>query len=137
MEYSYLSSMYESSKAPARECYFNRGKNGDFVSHFILYHDIFLPLIVFIQSRGSDNPNTGPIRDHSSFANDAVTGAFAYIDASSPRRTNDVAQIISESFPATNANQPMCLRYENAKHFDVRSNNTSTEKRRKSKQIIW
>ena len=45
------------------------------------------------QGRGSDNPNTGPIRDHSSFASNTVTGAFAYIDAAAPRRPNDVAQV--------------------------------------------
>ena len=57
------------------------------------------------QSRGSDNPNTGPIRDHSSFTSNRVTGAFAYIDASPPRRPNDVAQIVSEEFTATGANR--------------------------------
>ena len=59
------------------------------------------------QSRGSDNPNTGPIRDHSSFTSNRVTGAFAYIDASPPRRPNDVAQIVSEEFTATGANRKM------------------------------
>ena len=58
-----------------------------------------------LQSRGSDNPNTGPIRDHSSFTSNRVTGAFAYIDASPPRRPNDVAQIVSEEFTATGANR--------------------------------
>ena len=59
------------------------------------------------QSRGSDNPNTGPIRDHSSFTSNRVTGAFAYIDASPPRRPNDVAQVVSEEFTATGANRKM------------------------------
>jgi hypothetical protein len=40
-----------------------------------------------------------------------VTGAFAFIDASSPRRPNDVARIVSEEFPATDANSPLCLRF--------------------------
>ena len=47
------------------------------------------------QSRGSENPNTGPIRDHSSFASNRVTGAFAFIDASSPRRPHDRAHLVS------------------------------------------
>ncbi len=68
-------------------------------------------LLNSIQGRGSDNPNTGPIRDHSSFTSNRVTGAFAYIDASSPRRPNDVARIISEEFPATGPNSPLCLRF--------------------------
>ena len=62
-----------------------------------------------MQSRGSDNPNTGPIRDHSSFTSNRVTGAFAYIDASPPRRPNDVAQIVSEEFTATGANRKRIL----------------------------
>ena len=40
----------------------------------------------FHQGRGSNNPNTGPQRDHASFATNRVTGAFAYIDARHPRR---------------------------------------------------
>lgn len=62
-------------------------------------------------SRGSENPNTGPIRDHSSFTSNRVTGAFAVIDASSPRRPQDFAQIISDQFPATESNSPLCLRF--------------------------
>ena len=65
----------------------------------------FPPSCLHFQSRGSDNPNTGPIRDHSSFTSNRVTGAFAYIDASPPRRPNDVAQIVSEEFTATGANR--------------------------------
>ena len=65
----------------------------------------FSPSCMHFQSRGSDNPNTGPIRDHSSFTSNRVTGAFAYIDASPPRRPNDVAQIVSEEFTATGANR--------------------------------
>ncbi len=48
------------------------------------------------RGRGSDSPNTGPIRDHSSFSSNTVAGAFAYIDAAAPRRPNDVAQIVSQ-----------------------------------------
>ena len=75
----------------------------------------FPPSCLHFQSRGSDNPNTGPIRDHSSFTSNRVTGAFAYIDASPPRRPNDVAQIVSEEFTATGANRelrvPLFLRF--------------------------
>jgi len=61
--------------------------------------------------RGHDNPNTGPIRDHSSFVSNRVTGSFAYIDASPPRRPLDRAQLISSEFPATKSNNPLCLRF--------------------------
>ena len=62
------------------------------------------------QSRGSENPNTGPIRDHSSFASNRVTGAFAFIDASSPRRPHDRAHLVSSEFQATDSDNPLCLR---------------------------
>ena len=62
------------------------------------------------QGRGHDNPNTGPIRDHSSFISNKVTGAFAYIDASPPRRPLDRAQLISSEFIPTDSNNPLCLR---------------------------
>ena len=42
-----------------------------------------------LQGRGSNNPNTGPQRDHSSFTTNRVTGAFAYIEAGHPRRPGD------------------------------------------------
>ena len=78
-------------------------------------HPFLFPSCLHFQSRGSDNPNTGPIRDHSSFTSNRVTGAFAYIDASPPRRPNDVAQIVSEEFTATGANRetrvPLFLRF--------------------------
>lgn len=63
--------------------------------------------------RGSENPNTGPQRDHSSFATNRVTGAFGYIDAGHPRRPGDKAQLMSEEFPATDksAQGPLCLRF--------------------------
>jgi len=63
--------------------------------------------------RGSENPNTGPQRDHSSFATNRVTGAFAYIDAGHPRRPGDKAQLLSEEFPATDKSElgPLCLRF--------------------------
>ena len=63
--------------------------------------------------RGSENPNTGPQRDHSSFATNRVTGAFAYINAGHPRRPGDKAQLMSEEFPATDKTEqgPLCLRF--------------------------
>ena len=69
-----------------------------------------LPSKPQLQSRGSENPNTGPIRDHSSFSSNRVTGAFAYIDASSPRRPHDKAHLVSSEFQATDADNPLCLR---------------------------
>ncbi|XP_040565755.1 MAM and LDL-receptor class A domain-containing protein 1 isoform X2 [Lepeophtheirus salmonis] len=62
-------------------------------------------------SRGSSNPNTGPIRDHSSFSTNKVTGSFAYINAGYPRRPGDKAHLISEEFPPTFKNDPHCLRF--------------------------
>ena len=53
------------------------------------------------QGRGSNNPNTGPQRDHASFATNRVTGAFAFIEAGHPRRPGDKALLMSEEFPAT------------------------------------
>ena len=62
------------------------------------------------QGRGSTNPNTGPIRDRFSFSSNRVEGSFAYIDAAAPRRPGDVAQLVSQEFPATDPNSPHCLR---------------------------
>jgi len=62
-------------------------------------------------SRGSENPNTGPIRDHSSFGSNRVTGSFAYINSGSPRRPQDKAHLVSNEFQATDANNPLCLRF--------------------------
>ena len=69
---------------------------------------IFVP-----QGRGSQNPNTGPIRDHSSFTNNRVTGGYAYIDTNGGQtRPDDKAQLVSPQFPATNGQDgPMCLRW--------------------------
>ena len=63
-----------------------------------------------LQSRGSENPNTGPIRDHSSFGSNRVTGSFAYINSGSPRRPQDKAHLVSNEFQATDADNPLCLR---------------------------
>ena len=67
--------------------------------------------IISLQSRGSENPNTGPIRDRSSFGSNRVTGAFAHIDASAPRRPQDKARLVSSEFQATDPDNPLCLRY--------------------------
>ena len=66
-----------------------------------------------MQGRGSNNPNTGPQRDHASFATNRVTGAFAYIDAGHPRRPGDKALLMSEDFPGTRdqTGGPLCLRF--------------------------
>ncbi|XP_023328229.1 MAM and LDL-receptor class A domain-containing protein 1 [Eurytemora carolleeae] len=63
--------------------------------------------------RGSNNPNTGPQRDHSSFSTNRITGAFAFIDASYPRRPDDRALLTSEEFPPTDEDDqgPLCLRF--------------------------
>ena len=40
-----------------------------------------------------------------------MTGSFAYIDAGSPRRPQDKAHLISSEFQATEADNPLCLRF--------------------------
>jgi len=67
----------------------------------------------WIVGRGSNDPNTGPQRDHSSFSTNRVTGAYAFIDASYPRRPGDKAKLLSEEFPATDKSDsgPLCLRF--------------------------
>ena len=50
---------------------------------------VYLRCYSSIQGRGSNNPNTGPQRDHSSFSTNRITGAFAYIDAGYPRKPGD------------------------------------------------
>ena len=75
---------------------------------------MFLPsYFIYFQGRGSNNPNTGPQRDHASFATNRVTGAFAFIDAGHPRRPGDKALLMSEDFPATAPDNggPLCLRF--------------------------
>ena len=82
----------------------------------ILHSNLYLLQIktvsksTYLQSRGSENPNTGPIRDHSSFGSNRVTGSFAYINSGSPRRPQDKAHLVSNEFQATDANNPLCLR---------------------------
>ncbi|XP_078033852.1 MAM and LDL-receptor class A domain-containing protein 1 [Augochlora pura] len=60
-------------------------------------------------SRGSGNPTTGPAMDSSSERSTA--GGYAYIDSSFPRRPGDRARLLSTSFPAPNADAPMCLHF--------------------------
>ena len=40
-----------------------------------------------------------------------MTGAFAHIDASAPRRPQDKARLVSSEFQATDPDNPLCLRY--------------------------
>jgi len=67
----------------------------------------------WLVGRGSNDPNTGPQRDHSSFTTNRVTGAFAYIDAGHPRKQGDRALLISEEFTPTDqtSSGPLCLRF--------------------------
>ncbi|XP_076292520.1 MAM and LDL-receptor class A domain-containing protein 1 [Lasioglossum baleicum] len=60
-------------------------------------------------SRGSGNPTTGPAMDSSS--DRSTAGGYAYIDSSFPRRPGDRARLLSTSFPAPNADAPMCLHF--------------------------
>ncbi|XP_076625813.1 MAM and LDL-receptor class A domain-containing protein 1 [Colletes latitarsis] len=60
-------------------------------------------------SRGSGNPTTGPATDSSS--DRSAAGGYAYIDSSFPRRPGDRARLLSSSFPAPNANTPMCMHF--------------------------
>lgn len=64
---------------------------------------------MYIQSRGSGNPTTGPAMDSST---DRLTaGGYAYIDSSFPRRPGDKARLVSTSFPAPSADAPMCMHF--------------------------
>ncbi|KAL7644743.1 UNVERIFIED_CONTAM: hypothetical protein RMT77_004556 [Armadillidium vulgare] len=61
--------------------------------------------------RGTQNPITGPARDHSSSLVDSLGGAYVYIDSSFPRRPDDVARFDSLDFQATDPNNPPCMRF--------------------------
>lgn len=64
---------------------------------------------MYVQSRGSGNPTTGPVMDSST---DRLTaGGYAYIDSSFPRRPGDKAKLVSTSFPAPSADAPMCMHF--------------------------
>lgn len=64
-------------------------------SHALHFH----PLSV--QGRGTQNPITGPPRDHSSSQGDSLGGAYVFMDSSFPRRPGDVARLESIEFQAT------------------------------------
>uniref|UniRef100_T1JBC8 MAM domain-containing protein n=1 Tax=Strigamia maritima TaxID=126957 RepID=T1JBC8_STRMM len=51
---------------------------------------------------GTHFSNTGPLKDHSDY------GGYLYVDSNYPRRTGDIARIIS---PILTATDPFCLRF--------------------------
>lgn len=55
----------------------------------------------FLQGRGTQNPITGPPRDHSSSQGEALGGAYVFLDSSFPRRPGDVGRLESIEFQAT------------------------------------
>ncbi|XP_066995371.2 MAM and LDL-receptor class A domain-containing protein 2 [Anabrus simplex] len=59
-------------------------------------------------SRGSQNPVTGPSRDSS--MDTGVSGGYAFIDSSFPRRPGDRARLVSMTFPPTGSDAPLCMR---------------------------
>ncbi|XP_050739083.1 MAM and LDL-receptor class A domain-containing protein 1-like, partial [Eriocheir sinensis] len=61
--------------------------------------------------RGTQNPITGPPRDHSSSQGDSLGGAYVFMDSSFPRRPGDVARLESIEFQATDPNNPPCMRF--------------------------
>ncbi|XP_047739184.1 MAM and LDL-receptor class A domain-containing protein 2 isoform X2 [Hyalella azteca] len=63
------------------------------------------------QSRGSMSQATGPPRDRSASENGGMTGGFAVIDSSYPRRPGDRARLMTEEFQATDPNSPLCMRF--------------------------
>ncbi|KAG0714862.1 MAM and LDL-receptor class A domain-containing protein 2 [Chionoecetes opilio] len=63
----------------------------------------------WLLGRGTQNPITGPPRDHSSSQGDALGGAYVFLDSSFPRRPGDVARLESIEFQATDPNNPPCM----------------------------
>ncbi|CAL4143775.1 unnamed protein product, partial [Meganyctiphanes norvegica] len=61
--------------------------------------------------RGTQNPITGPPRDHSSSGGGYLGGAYAYINSDFPRRPDDVARLESIEFQETDPNNPPCMRF--------------------------
>lgn len=53
------------------------------------------------QGRGTQNPITGPPRDHSSSQGTSLGGAYVYIDSGFPRRPSDIARLESIEFQET------------------------------------
>ncbi|KAF2344949.1 MAM domain, partial [Trinorchestia longiramus] len=62
-------------------------------------------------SRGSLSQSTGPPRDRSASENGGMTGGFAVIDSSYPRRPGDRARLMTEEFQATDPDSPLCMRF--------------------------
>lgn len=61
--------------------------------------------------RGTQNPITGPPRDHSSSQGTSLGGAYVYIDSGFPRRPSDIARLESIEFQETDPNNPPCMRF--------------------------
>lgn len=61
--------------------------------------------------RGTQNPITGPPRDHSSSGGGYLGGAYAFINSDFPRRPDDVARLESIEFQETDPNNPPCMRF--------------------------
>ncbi|XP_069945644.1 MAM and LDL-receptor class A domain-containing protein 1-like [Cherax quadricarinatus] len=61
--------------------------------------------------RGTQNPITGPPRDHSSSQGDSLGGAYVYADSGFPRRPDDIARLESIEFQETDPNNPPCMRF--------------------------
>jgi hypothetical protein len=55
--------------------------------------------VLFVQSRGSRSPVTGPASDRS--PDRSAGGGYAFIDSSFPRRPGDIARLSSLIFPPT------------------------------------
>ena len=72
-------------------CKFVNDQSGNFQWKVVSFQQYCQSLANFIcfKGRGSNNPNTGPQRDHSSFSTNRVTGAFAFIETGHPRRPGD------------------------------------------------
>ncbi|XP_045138693.1 MAM and LDL-receptor class A domain-containing protein 1-like [Portunus trituberculatus] len=65
----------------------------------------------WVLGRGTQNPITGPPRDHSSSQGEALGGAYVFLDSSFPRRPGDVGRLESIEFQATDPNNPPCMRF--------------------------
>ena len=61
----------------------------------------FYPFL-FVQSRGSRNPVTGPASDRA--PDKSGGGGYTFIDSSFPRRPGDIARLSSQFFPPTGTN---------------------------------
>ncbi|CAG0879344.1 unnamed protein product [Cyprideis torosa] len=61
--------------------------------------------------RGSEDDQTGPKRDHRSFAFGGHNGGYAYIDTDYPRKFGDKAVLQSQQLAATERNRPRCMKF--------------------------